>query len=190
MRYKFFGLGLITLLIIATIVPSTASNRRKNMALSILRQARTAHASGDHETAQTLLLKARFIWKDLPDPGWSLPSYHNPRPKKISVDMITRESGNQLLFEFLAHPTSQGKRLLEVYLKKYPDEKAIEEQFLAKGRLVGLIRGEPAPSQTDNGLVNSVQNAKLFLLIIIVCLALWQTRLAIKEILAGPGRLK
>ncbi len=39
--------------------------------------------------------------------------------------MITRESGSRLLFEFLANPTPQGKKLLEVYLGKYPDEKAI-----------------------------------------------------------------
>ncbi len=177
-------------MVMLLIMPSAARDKRRNMAFSVLRRAREAHQAGRYQEAQTLLAKARFIWKDLPDPGWSFPSYQDPLQKKISVDMLTRESGKQLLFEFLARPTTQGKKLLEAYLIKYPDEKDIEAQFLSKGRLVGLISAEPVDSNTDSSLVNSMQNAKIFLLIIIICLALWQTRLAIKEILSGSGRMK
>jgi len=118
--------------------------------MSLLRQERSAHDSGDREKAQNLLLKAKFIWKDLPDPGWSLPSNHETGQKRISSSLITRDSGNELLFNFLASPTVQKQRLLEVYLKKYPDETAIQEQYLAKARLAGLIKDfSSQASQTE-----------------------------------------
>ena len=68
--------------------------------MSLLRQERSAHDSGDREKAQNLLLKAKFIWKDLPDPGWSLPSNHETGQKRISSSLITRDSGNELLLIF------------------------------------------------------------------------------------------
>ncbi|HOI89684.1 MAG TPA: hypothetical protein PLK28_04145 [Candidatus Rifleibacterium sp.] len=82
MRCKKVGVLLLFLLVILTIIPSTAKDKKRNMAMSLLRQARAAHDSGDHEKAQNLLLKAKFIWKDLPDPGWSLSSYHETGQKK------------------------------------------------------------------------------------------------------------
>lgn len=82
MRYKKVGVLLLFFLVTLTIIPSTAKDKKRNMAMSLLKRARAAHESGNHEQAQNLLLKAKFIWKDLPDPGWSLSSYHEAGQKK------------------------------------------------------------------------------------------------------------
>jgi len=156
------------------------------MAMSLLRQARAAHDGGDHEKAQNLLLKAKFIWKDLPDPGWSLSSHNEAGQKRISSSLITRDSGNELLFNFLASPTVQKQRLLEVYLKKYPDETSIQEQYLAKARLSGLLKDfSPQASQTES---SDFLNLKYLLLLVILSLTIWQAAIAIREIRNGNRR--
>lgn len=177
-------------MVMLLIMPSAAKDKRRNMAFSVLRRAREAHQAGRYQEAQNLLAKARFIWKDLPDPGWSLPVYQNQSSPKISADIITRESGNKLLFEFLAKPTPQGKKLLDVYITKFPDETLIKEQFIAKARLSGLMAPEEKIMIPDSLPVTNAQAAKLLLLIVIVLLAVWQTVEAIKEIRANSGRLK
>jgi len=187
MRYKKVGVLLLFLLVIMTIIPSTAKDKKRNMAMSLLRQARAAHDSGDHEKAQNLLLKAKFIWKDLPDPGWSLPSNHETGQKKISSNLITRESGNELLFNFLASPTVQKQRLLEVYLKKYPDETSIHEQYLAKARLSGLLK-EFSSDQATQTESTDFLNIKYLALLIILSLTIWQAAIAIREIRTGNRR--
>lgn len=187
MRYKKVGVFLLFFLIVLTIIPSTAKDKKRNMAMSLLKQARAAHNSGDHEKAQSLLLKARFIWKDLPNPGWSMPSYHEAGQKKISSHLITRNSGNELLFNFLASPTVQSQRLLEVYLKKYPDETAIQEQYLAKAKLSGLIKEFPS-DQIQGIEATDFFNLKYLALLVILSLTIWQAAIAIKEIRTGNRR--
>lgn len=154
--------------------------------MSLLRQARAAHDGGDHEKAQNLLLKAKFIWKDLPDPGWSMSSNHETGQNRISSSLITRDSGNELLFNFLASPTVQKQRLLEVYLKKYPDETAIQEQYLAKARLSGLLKD--FSSQTPQTESSDFLNLKYLLLLVILSLTIWQAAIAIREIRNGNRR--
>ncbi len=187
MRYKKVGVLLLFLLVILTIIPSTAKDKKRNMAMSLLRQARAAHDGGDHEKAQNLLLKAKFIWKDLPDPGWAMPSYHEPGQKKISSSLITRDSGNELLFNFLASPTVQKQRLLEVYLKKYPDETTIQEQYLAKAKLSGLMKELPSDHapQTE---ANDFFNLKYLALLIILSLTIWQAAIAIRDVRTSNRR--
>ncbi|GAB1355048.1 hypothetical protein MASR1M12_37880 [Erysipelotrichia bacterium] len=187
MRYKKVGVLLLFLLVILTIIPSTAKDKKRNMAMSLLRQARAAHDSGDHEKAQNLLLKAKFIWKDLPDPGWSLSSYHETGQKKISSSLITRDSGNELLFNFLASPTVQKQRLLEVYLKKYPDETTIQEQYLTKAKLSGLIKEFPS-DQAPRAKAADFFNLKYLALLVILSLTIWQAAIAIREIRTGNRR--
>lgn len=187
MRYKKVGVLLLFLLVILTIIPSTAKDKKRNMAMSLLRQARAAHESGNHEKAQNLLLKAKFIWKDLPDPGWSLPSYHEEGQKKISSVLVTRELGNKLLFNFIASPTVQRQRLLEVYIKKYPDEKAIQEQYMAKARLSGLIKESPS-DQIPQDKSPDFFNLKYLALLLIISLTIWQTAIFIREIRTGNRR--
>ncbi len=186
MRYKKIGGLLLFFLVVLTIIPSTAKDKKRNMAISLLRQARAAHDTGDHEKAQNLLLKAKFIWKDLPDPGWSLPSYHEPGQKRVASNLITRDSGNELLFNFLASPTVQRQRLLEVYLKKYPDETSIQEQYLAKARLSGLIK--EVTVKADQTGSSDFLNLKYLLLLVIVALSIWQAAIAIREFRTGNRR--
>ena len=187
MRYKKVGVLLLFFLVIFTIIPSTAKDKKRNMAMSLLNKARAAHESGNREQAQNLLLKAKFIWKDLPDPGWSLSSYHEDGQKKISSNLITRESGNELLFNFLASPTVQKQRLLEVYLKKYPDETTIQEQYLAKAKLSGLIKEFPS-DQAPQAKATDFFNLKYLALLVVLSLTIWQAAIAIREIRTGNRR--
>ncbi len=140
---KIVGRVLLFFLVTLLIMPSAAKDKRRNMAYSVLRQAREAHQVGRHQEAHDLFAKARFIWKDLPDQGWSVQVNPDRSSPKISIDTITRDSGSKLLLEFLDKPTLHGKRILDAYVTKFPDEALIKEKFVAKARLTWKEIPEP-----------------------------------------------
>lgn len=76
MKYRKYGAILLLSLLLLAVFASGSDKERRAKAMSVLNQARKAHLAGRHEEAQSLLLKARFIWKAMPQPDWARSTYN------------------------------------------------------------------------------------------------------------------
>lgn len=183
MRYKKVYFLVACLWLFIAILPISANSKRQNIALTILRNARVAHENGNHEEARALLIKARFIWKNLPTPAWAITSPTSTVVKTHSPELLTRESGQKLLFQYLAKPTGQTKSLLEAYLKQFPDADEIRRQFYDKAALVGHTIESQGHSKASPPAIFALSSfdIKIFLAILVLMILIWQIIVTIVE---------
>ena len=161
MKYKLTGGVLLVVLLLLAVFASGSDGKRRSRALAIMRQAREFHLAGRHADAQNMLLKARFIWKEIPEPDWAAGSHQASSAQDYAVSMQKRHSDRVaaiLLEARQAHTrwdTERARalivraRLLEPrlsdpeWLKSPPGPRVAAEKPLDRQQLLAQLHARP-----------------------------------------------
>lgn len=158
-----------------------AGNSDKQISLQLQRKARKSYELGDVETARVLFKKAKIADKTVELPGWVTGESSQAKTQsKIAHQLIRKEDGARLIFNYQANPDEPGRKLLEAYLKQYPEATEIRQKFEQQAAIVGHETGLKKEIHKKDSFI-TLSDIKIFILITIVLILLWQTTTLIYE---------
>ncbi len=160
-----------------------AGNSGKQISLQLQKEARKAFELGEVETARVLFKKAKKADKTVELPGWVTDEGSPEKTQSIIAhQLISRKDGARLLFNFQARPDETSRKLLETYLRLYPDEEEIRNQFEHRIKMIGQETDlKPREDNLNKNSAITMRDFKTFILIMLIILLLWQSCALIYE---------
>lgn len=158
-----------------------AGNSDRKISLQLLKEAREANELGDIGTARVLFKKAKLADKRVELPGWVTGESSQAKTQsKIAHQLIRKEDGARLIFNYQANPDEPGRKLLEAYLKQYPEATEIRQKFEQQASLVGHETGLKKEIHKKDSYI-TLNDLKIFVLITLVLILIWQTTALVYE---------
>lgn len=166
----------VMLLLFLMFLPITALPGTK-IQKAAMQENKKFNKNGRNETAEsvpaTAELVARLLQRKIQQ---SQPADQIPVRPQIATDLLTREQGAGLLFNYLASPTESGQILLESYLQKFPDAHEIREKFSGKAIAVGHLKLPVATGSVTKRPRTGMnwKVVKTVVAILVILLIVWQ----------------
>lgn len=170
------SIGLILLGFVAA-----EGQNSQQQALFLLRKARQAQERNEPEKAQAIIKQAQKLHPGLEEPVWPTKQQSIRR-----FDDLKAAARSELLNKFRREPDPDTLWLLEIFLKRNPQDheirNALQAHYFVNNDRQNLQRLGYTPQKTDYNYLS----LKIAIALLIAALALWQLWLLLREFIERP----